>query len=1178
MYAPIAAAAAVAAHSHRQSYPTLSRPSRFDEVARRSSNYPVQESTFYQHHVPPPPGPGPTAASNPASAYHQHQAAAQQMRQQVVPGQVQVQVQQGGHYWAPPLAPRLTAAAPRAAWPQDMHGYGAARVDPWGRYPAHSGAVHTAQWSGVAASGQHGSTAFPPYAQPHQQLEHQLLLHHYLSKLQGHYDHQSRHHAQNYQQQQQQHEQQQRYHQQQQQQQAQRQQQFYNGQHLQSYSQQQQQQQQQPSQAHPSASRQWNSFGPAQPTRQSSLVAPEQVVAPTHDWSSHVARQNHRPGYSSNWANGAAPEWKGQEWGVSSEHRGHAASLSHERTRQSSLGPGPHGWAHQQQETRHGSLSWARKEPALDAGYAYSATQHEQSRHLAPPASLHASQYHHQHQHVIQQPVQQQQYQQPVQPQRDDFASNGWRHGVDARGTLPTLAVVSPAPPPSPTGLAPAVDERAGDGAAGAAASTSGPAPPSPATIDKSSVPLYEIGVELVSAVCKSVLGSVVRSGAAIPRSSSSSSRPDSAVAMVESGILPASRREETSRSRQRSDSRFARGLGVYDASGGSGSGSGANRTDVLASQFAASGFDGSGELLIQSNSSMGGASRLAHMMTNSTEAISSGDSSEGSSEPGTPASSISDADDEFYPKPMSMTASESAPPQLRSALNFSLDQSGIWEPKSQNVSGNGATGGWATSSPSYLARPYKARKSESHSERPIDFYHALTPNKSLSYSSTRTTMAGQQDGAMATGDDRADTSSGSSLVTDGPLSLMSPTWPWTTVADDFYSLPICHGRSQPYKAFAMMEDAYVFRSHLEASGASSPTMNTDIKAAFAHFAHQVLSQTLLSPTAFMLGLLYILRVPSLVLDADGAVKDEARALFAEPPSAAPFKLFTLGMMIANKQLDDNTFTNRTWKEVTGIPLADLNRLERFYLERCHFEINVPPEVWYAFLGRMRDREGERRAHVARTAAAAAQPPSANPLADPTAAISGFDSIVGSECSRRVSNILKSLLNGEEESSISPLLGSVGEPALALALSMGLSPSPLRRGRGLDVNEEVVNRVDVNGDDEEEEEVLAMGETRDLEDSKLFYRHSYGEALMEPEPLPYSTSRVYSGGNEDPRFSAPAYHPEADVFDDDSGPVRQRAFRPHSAAAMTGTGAPGAFSAAHFDFARSQSDPTALCA
>ncbi|MCO5565401.1 hypothetical protein L7F22_019074 [Adiantum nelumboides] len=133
--------------------------------------------------------------------------------------------------------------------------------------------------------------------------------------------------------------------------------------------------------------------------------------------------------------------------------------------------------------------------------------------------------------------------------------------------------------------------------------------------------------------------------------------------------------------------------------------------------------------------------------------------------------------------------------------------------------------------------------------------------------------------------------------------------------------------------------------------GASMP--GTEPSPAFRRFAHQVLAQTLVSPTAFMLSLMYSLRVLHLAIQTRSGkpcLDPEAAEIFAQPPSAAPFKLFTLGLMIANKHLDDNTFLNKTWNEVTGISLAELNRAERWYLEKSSYEITVPEETWVSFL------------------------------------------------------------------------------------------------------------------------------------------------------------------------------------------------------------------------------------
>lgn len=143
------------------------------------------------------------------------------------------------------------------------------------------------------------------------------------------------------------------------------------------------------------------------------------------------------------------------------------------------------------------------------------------------------------------------------------------------------------------------------------------------------------------------------------------------------------------------------------------------------------------------------------------------------------------------------------------------------------------------------------------------------------------------------------------------------------------------------------------------ASSAHTPSASpgSESSPAFRKFAHQVLAQTLLSPTAFLLGLLYALRVPLIAVDAQGRIDPEAVAVFASPPSAAPFKIFTVGLMIANKHLDDNTFLNKTWNEVTGIPLVELNKMEQYYLIRCNYEIALPDPVWLSFLKRVKRRE-----------------------------------------------------------------------------------------------------------------------------------------------------------------------------------------------------------------------------
>jgi hypothetical protein len=49
-------------------------------------------------------------------------------------------------------------------------------------------------------------------------------------------------------------------------------------------------------------------------------------------------------------------------------------------------------------------------------------------------------------------------------------------------------------------------------------------------------------------------------------------------------------------------------------------------------------------------------------------------------------------------------------------------------------------------------------------------------------------------------------------------------------------------------------------------------------------------------------------------------------------------RLFTTALILANKFLDDNTFTNKTWSEVSSVPLNELNIMEMEFLSALHYK------------------------------------------------------------------------------------------------------------------------------------------------------------------------------------------------------------------------------------------------
>ncbi|SPO27904.1 uncharacterized protein UTRI_05047 [Ustilago trichophora] len=191
-------------------------------------------------------------------------------------------------------------------------------------------------------------------------------------------------------------------------------------------------------------------------------------------------------------------------------------------------------------------------------------------------------------------------------------------------------------------------------------------------------------------------------------------------------------------------------------------------------------------------------------------------------------------------------------------------------------------------------------------------------------------------------------------------LRLVSPDWRWSNNDHLFVSLSESLAPASAAAAAKASNSQGQGRSGRDSVTSIVTSYANEPSPAFRRFVHQVLAQTLLSPTAFLLGILNSLRLLIMAQLPDGSIDPVVLELFAQPTSAAPFKLFTLGMMIANKHLDDNTFLNKTWNEVTGIPLAELNQTEAWFLKKCNYEVTVPDETWIGFLNRLQSWEEKR--------------------------------------------------------------------------------------------------------------------------------------------------------------------------------------------------------------------------
>ncbi|KAI3487134.1 hypothetical protein L1887_48967 [Cichorium endivia] len=106
-------------------------------------------------------------------------------------------------------------------------------------------------------------------------------------------------------------------------------------------------------------------------------------------------------------------------------------------------------------------------------------------------------------------------------------------------------------------------------------------------------------------------------------------------------------------------------------------------------------------------------------------------------------------------------------------------------------------------------------------------------------------------------------------------------------------------------------------RSRPTASERSSDprTLRLFPRRRFTDFVRNMLNTTQVSKSVIILALLYIHRLKSKNPGLRGQDGSE-------------FRLFVTALMLANKFLDDHTYTNKTWSELSGLKLKDVTKME----------------------------------------------------------------------------------------------------------------------------------------------------------------------------------------------------------------------------------------------------------
>lgn len=114
-----------------------------------------------------------------------------------------------------------------------------------------------------------------------------------------------------------------------------------------------------------------------------------------------------------------------------------------------------------------------------------------------------------------------------------------------------------------------------------------------------------------------------------------------------------------------------------------------------------------------------------------------------------------------------------------------------------------------------------------------------------------------------------------------------------------------------------------------------SPSISPEVKpqVAFRKWVATLLSTTQVTPYVVLLALMFIYRLKSYNPTVKGKPGSE-------------YRLLTVALMLGNKFLDDNTYTNKTWAEVSGINVQEVHVMEVEFLSNMRYSLYTSAETW----------------------------------------------------------------------------------------------------------------------------------------------------------------------------------------------------------------------------------------
>src|SRR5579862_676131 len=109
---------------------------------------------------------------------------------------------------------------------------------------------------------------------------------------------------------------------------------------------------------------------------------------------------------------------------------------------------------------------------------------------------------------------------------------------------------------------------------------------------------------------------------------------------------------------------------------------------------------------------------------------------------------------------------------------------------------------------------------------------------------------------------------------------------------------------------------------------------------ALTAFVEKVLNQTRLPSSTVILAITYLAKRLSYETPIFDANTESTAPLI---PTGKLNEYLTISLILANKFLDDNTFTNSSWSDISGMPRREINILERGWLRKMDYLLHVNP-------------------------------------------------------------------------------------------------------------------------------------------------------------------------------------------------------------------------------------------